>query len=100
MAPMPPQGRARTLIAVSYWMLRTVMTGSGDGAVMGRSSRRRILRLPAAWWRCGIGFTRNLLGFGPQDLCALIQCAANTGRFRVLPHQLRGSSLGPRLVKG
>src|SRR5512133_3134808 len=67
MAPMPPQGMARTLIAVSYWMLRAVMTGSSEGAVTGRSSRRRILRLPAAWWRCGIGFTRNLLrGYGTR----------------------------------
>jgi len=39
-----------------------VKTGSGEGAVTGRSSRRRILRLPAAWWRCGMGFTRDLLG--------------------------------------
>src|SRR5215213_8710419 len=43
-------------------MLEAVRTGSGEGAVIGRSSRRRILRLPAAWWRCGIGLTRSLLG--------------------------------------
>ncbi len=49
------------LVATSYWMLFAVMTGSGEGAVIGRPSRRRILRLPAAWWWCGIGFTRNLL---------------------------------------
>ena len=42
-------------------MLEAVKTGSGEGAVTGRSSRRRIFRLPAAWCRCGIGFTRNLL---------------------------------------
>src|SRR5512135_1575661 len=42
-------------------MFEAVKTGSGEGAVTGRSSRWRILRLPAAWWRCGIGLTRNLL---------------------------------------
>src|SRR5512135_229666 len=42
-------------------MFEAVKTGSGEGAVIGRSSRWRILRLPAAWWRCGIGLTRNLL---------------------------------------
>src|SRR3954465_14122936 len=43
-------------------MLAAVSTGWGDGAVIGRSRRFRIFRLPAAWCRCGIVFTRNLLG--------------------------------------
>src|SRR4051812_34971337 len=80
-------------------MLEAVRTGSGEGARTGRSSRRRILRLPAAWWRCGIGFTRNLLGLGPGGLGSRIHCAANSGRFRVFSPRLRSSGLGPRLVK-
>src|SRR3954466_5542508 len=42
-------------------MFDAVKTGSGEGAVTGLSRRWRILRLPAAWCRCGIGFTRSLL---------------------------------------
>jgi len=41
---------------------QAVKTGSGEGVLTGLSSRRRILRLPAARRRYGIGFTRNLLG--------------------------------------
>ena len=37
------------------------LLGSGVGALTGLSRRRRIFRLPAAWCRCGIVFTRNLL---------------------------------------
>src|SRR4051794_31344430 len=42
-------------------MLEAVKTGSGEGPVIGLSSRCRIFRLPAAWGRGGIVFTRNLL---------------------------------------
>src|SRR5512135_1316818 len=80
-------------------MLEAVKTGLGVGAVTGRSSRRRMWRLPAAWCRCGIGLTRNLLGVGPWDLCALIQCAADTGRFRVFP-VLPFLSAGPQGFHG
>src|SRR3954467_2453482 len=61
-------------------MLEAVKTGSGEGAVTGRSSRRRIFRLPAAWCRCGIGFTRSLLGVRSWDRCKSIQYAGNAGR--------------------
>lgn len=43
-------------------VLEAAKTGRGEGAVIGESSRRWIVRLPAAWYRCGIVLTRNLLG--------------------------------------
>src|SRR5512135_909902 len=99
MAPMPPQEMAWVLVAASYWMLVAVMIGSGEGVVTGRSRRWRIFRLPAAWWRCGIVFTRNLLGFGPWDLCRSIQSAGIAGRFRAFTPRSNDTDLGPRLVK-
>src|SRR4051795_4827146 len=45
-------------------MLEAVKTGWGDGAVTGFWSRCRIFRLPAAWWRCGIGLTEISWGLG------------------------------------
>jgi hypothetical protein len=48
MAPMPPQERAPVLSATSEWIVAAVKTGVEEAAVTGWSSRRRILRLPAA----------------------------------------------------
>src|SRR5262249_59577649 len=61
MAPIPPPAMPRAVAATSSGMLVAVRTGSGAGAVTGRSSRRRILRWPAAWGRWGIGFPRDRL---------------------------------------
>src|SRR6478672_3043879 len=76
-------------------MFEAVKTGSGEGAVTGLSSRRRILRLPAAWWRCGIGLTRSLLGVRPWDRCESIQYAGNAERLQTF-HRMPGHNRPPQ----
>ena len=70
--------------------------GCGDRAVEPSADFPLAGGVVPVWNRSSLEIS---LGLGPRDLCALIQCAANPGRFRVFPHQSRDSSLGPRLVK-
>src|SRR6187455_1592266 len=74
-------------------MFEAVNTGTGEGAVIGRPSRWRIFRLPAAWnrfhskspRRCGLGIgaSRSNMPETPGDRRHFTGCPDATGHLKL-----------------